>query len=105
MSYFGSRYKGNIDAYHVEKMQAFESPYSALDFANREWDEESEEKDAARLLIVLNDDPEMRKKQKGEAYFQFTDSAACMKFVSEKCEIIWSNPENQLWNGNGRFMG
>lgn len=102
MPYYGSAYKGCAGVYDLSKLQAFDDPYHALDYANKKWNS-IPDNDIARLLVVVTDDYESN--THGMAFFQFTDSAACKKFIDGNKSIKWSNLDAQMWNGNAKLMG
>lgn len=100
MKYYGMIYVGNIDIYNKKKenTKAYDSPYDALLQANIDWNRK-EAVEGHRFFIILQDGAE-----KHNAYFQFTDNSACEKFIRDKKHIIWSSPEEQVWNGNACAM-
>ena len=99
MKYYGFIYEGNVDKYATNSEEYFDSPYKALFDANRKW-EHSPDLQIPRLLLVI--------KREGTdnlyAYFQFTNFSACQEFISNQKEIHWSDPSNQIWNGNAIMM-
>ena len=101
MTYYGAVYNGMGASYDVSKMQQFTTPYTALDAANKEWNN-NPEKQAARLLLVIRIDEQSETKD--TAFFGFIDSASCSQFATQQDEIKWSTGESQIWNGNSELM-
>lgn len=101
MKYYGSPYEGCVGVYDLSKLSAFDDPYSALDCANQKWNS-IPDNDIARFLVVVTDDYESN--VHGMAFFQFTDSLACKKFIENSEVIRWSKLDEQLWNGNASLM-
>ena len=101
MNYFGSKYKGCNGVYNIQEFEKYDNPYDALKTANKEWNAEPDIH-IPRLLVIIKED---KRSTDRFAYFQFTDSKACDKFIEDRGKIIWSNEKNQKWNGNGNFMG
>lgn len=99
MKYYGYIYKGAFDVYHCEGAHGFDSPYKALNFANKQWQDNSDLQ-IARLLVVKKDD----NVENSYAFFQFTDYNACKKFIDNNETIIWSCIDEQKWNGNAKMM-
>ena len=99
MKYYGFIYEGNIEKYNATLTEGFDTPFDALAEANKKWDSYPEFQ-IARLLVVLKDDESLN----NYAYFQFTSSSACKKFLSGKENIVWSNPSEQIWNGDSTMM-
>ncbi|MBQ7485513.1 MAG: hypothetical protein IJT78_02680 [Oscillospiraceae bacterium] len=105
MKYYGFAYMGNFYEYSLENATSYTDPYAALAQANREWDAVPEPH-IGRLLIVLQvEDVSDANKNDKRAFFQFTSGKACLAFIKQESEIIWSSEANQLWNGNAEFMG
>lgn len=99
MKYYGYIYEGQFANYNNVKTSDFNSPYEALDYANKKWQKDPNLQ-VHRLLVVKRDDC-----QKNEyAFFQFTNYQACNKFIENNENIIWSNNKNQHWNGNAKLM-
>lgn len=99
MKYYGFIYEGNIEKYNVASTGSFDTPFDALAEANKKWDSYPDFQ-IARLLLVLKGDEALN----NYAYFQFTSSSACKKFILGKENIVWSNPSEQIWNGDATIM-
>ncbi len=99
MKYYGFIYEGQFANYQVEGLQAFDSPYEALFYANQKWQKNSDLQ-IPRLLVVKQSDCA----EKEYAFFQFTDYKACNQFIQYNENIIWSSNDNQKWNGNAKQM-
>lgn len=104
MKYYGAPYEGLPGKYDLSKLQAFENPYEALEYANRKWDSIPNSQ-IPRLLVVITDD--YLSNTEGMAFFQFTDAKVCANFVADREKIIWSCADihKQRWNGNDSMMG
>lgn len=102
--YYGFIYSGINATYDFENGEVFQNPFEALKNANNEWNFNPDYQ-APRLLVVIKlenigyNTPLFR-----YAFFQFTNSNACEKFIAEQNEIIWSNADDQIWNGNAQMM-
>lgn len=101
MKYYGAPYEGIVGKYDLLRLQAFDDPYSALEYANRSWNA-IPDNDIARLLIVIEADENMSIQR--QSFFQFTDAKACCQFVAINNQIVWSDIDMQQWNGNARMM-
>lgn len=99
MKHCGFVYMGNVAVYRIEEKNTHDNPYDALDEANREWSSDPE-KQVARLLVVVRACDSNENSAKDKAFFGFTDAKACKLFCKRKSEIIWSNSEEQIWNGD-----
>ena len=105
--YYGFIYQGKNAKYPVaEKVGAFENKYDALEFANSEWDK-NPELQVPRLLTVIQIEKSFEKNLATPkyAFFQFADSASCKQFIAGQERIVWSDEDDQLWNGNAHMMG
>lgn len=78
----------------------FENEYKALDLANKNWLEENEYQGEHNRLLVVVDSSNIN----NVAFFQFTNYNACKKFIKYHNEIIWSNGDDKIWNGDARIM-
>lgn len=85
-----------------EAIIAHDDEYSALKFANEQWQVENPndgESLACRLLVVVD------QASKRIAYFQFSDFETCNKFSQTHDEILWTTDnEYRKWNGNIHLM-
>lgn len=80
--------------------KSFENEYDALDFANKSWLKENEYQGEYNRLLVVVDSSDTNK----VAFFQFTHYTVCKKFIENRNEIIWSNDEDKIWNGDAKMM-
>ena len=80
--------------------KSFENEYDALDFSNKSWLEENEDQGEYNRLLAVVDSTDTNK----VAFFQFTRYNVCKRFIENQNEIIWSNDENKIWNGNAKMM-
>ena len=105
MKYYGFLYAGMGRTYNYESSTPFDSEYEALKEANKSWDADPNLQ-IARLLVVLRveecGDPNVDLKY---AFFQFTNSNSCRMFIENKEKVVWSNNDEQYWNGNAHMMG
>lgn len=99
MKYYGYIYKGPMLNYKFGE-QAFSSPYEALNYANQQW-QNNPDLQVARLLVVKKDDCV----ENVYAFFQFTSYNACVEFIKNNTDIVWSNINSPKWNGNAKMMG
>ena len=99
--YYGFIYSGINARYDFDNALFFQNPFDALKNANNEWDLNPDYR-IARLLVVI--ESEENTSLFRYAFFQFVNSSACEKFIDAQNEIIWSNEENQIWNGNAQMM-
>lgn len=82
----------------------FNSPYDALENANRVWDS-NPELQIPRLLAVCEKTTYTNGDQSIKfAFFQFKDSKSCLEYISQNTVIKWSDYKTQIWNGNANFM-
>lgn len=104
MKYYGAPYEGLVGKYDLTKLQAFENPYDALNYANGKWNAVPDNY-IPRLLVVIKDDY-MHNKNDCMAFFQFTNAEACASFIADEERIIWScaDMDQQRWNGNANMM-
>ena len=105
MKYRGYIYEGCAKVHYDDNVRAFEDPYDALAYANEEWSRDPNLQIARFLTVVRTGESAEEKSRERYAFFQFTDFHSCKKFATAKSEIVWSEPENQIWNGNARQMG
>ena len=92
---------GSVNTFS-DKLTAHDDEYSALKFANEQWQIENPNDDehlACRLLVIVD------QASKRIAYFQFSDFSACNKFAEAHAEMLWTtNNEYRKWNGNIHLM-
>ena len=105
MKYYGMVYEGIVGNYSIEKGPAFSSAYDALAFASQEWDN-CNEPHGIRLLVVFRENStDNQFKEYCNAFFDFDSDKSCDSFIERKTEIIWSDKEQAVWNGDKRHMG
>lgn len=104
MRYYGSKYKGDGATYNTSNLCSYCTAYEALIAVNREYDLDSDKRDA-RLFAVLRRNDSANRETESIAYFEFADSKSCVEFVNEQRTIIWSIAQEQKWNGNAGLMG
>jgi len=104
MNYYGFLYAGKNASYEAdETITSFDNPFDALTVANKSWDENPANQ-IARLLVLVETGKSKDSIASRYAFFQFTNSNSCKKFIDDRTEIIWSTPEDQIWNGNAKMM-
>lgn len=99
--YFGAYFEVLEES--LEKYNnGFDNPYEALKFINTKWDLRPDPY-VARLLVVIEKNYEQIAAR--YAFFQFTDSQSCDRFINNKEEIQWSNSyTDRVWNGDAKMM-
>lgn len=105
MKYRGYIYEGCAKVHYDDSVRAFEDPYDALVYANEKWSRNPDLQIARVLTVVRTGDSAEEECGEKYAFFQFTDSRSCKEFSAAKSEIVWSEPDNQTWNGNAKRMG
>jgi hypothetical protein len=105
MKFYGTVYKGLHHDYNINGLQAYNNPYDALIAANAEWTADPHKQIARLLTVIQISDETGAKTLTSKAFFQFTDSRACIEFVRKQSVIKWGTDTSQNWNGNANLMG
>lgn len=104
IKYYGFTYEGKGSNYRLEKETCFDTPYDALKNANDKWNSNPDFQIARLLVIISLDTSQDNLSLLKYAFFQFTNSESCKKFIINQNKIIWSTNEHQIWNGDAKMM-
>ena len=106
MKYYGSVYLGAGRKYDLSGLRAHDDPYEALLDADAQWNAKpGQGPECARLLVVIQTENRAGKEiTVQEAFFQFTNSEACIAFAASREAFLWASEESQNWNGDAEMM-
>lgn len=104
MKYYGLTYKGCAAKNDISTLQLYQSAYEALKAASHEWRANPDNQVPQLLLVIRTPESGEATQENDRAFFQFKDAASVKAFIDSRSEIIWSNDDYPIGNGNFKMM-